>query len=133
MIFEGCKPEQGFLQLQKPHVPEAVSELKAGAFRSIRPQFAYHSGGDSGAFNLMESVGNFDDVYSVLTATGASDDDEQDLNHLGLADFTPSLHLRPAKDVSTSVPDFLWDDEATAVSLVDWNINDYHHIQSKSG
>ena len=72
-------------------------------------------------------------MYSVLTATGACDDDEQDLNHLGLADFTSSLHLRPAKDVSTSVPDFLWDDEATAVSLVDWNINDYHHIQSKSG
>ena len=106
MIFEGCKPEQGFLQT--PHVPEAVSELKASAFRSIRPQFAYHSGGNSDAFNLMEFVGNFDDVYSVLTATGASDDDEQDLNHLGLADFTSSLHLRPAKDVSTSVPDFLW-------------------------
>ena len=126
IVFEGSKLEQ--CVLHQPIITEAVTGLDARSFSCATSPWIYLPVDTSQSLNLMGSIGSFDNLHSASMDTGASDR-QVDLNHIGLADDTPSLYSWPANDFSTTATP---DDEAAALPLIRWYIDASNYIRPGS-
>ena len=90
MAFDGSELKQ--CSLQQPIISEAVTDLEVGSFSSITFRLMSLPVDTSNSLNLLGSFDSFDDIRSALMNTRAVDR-QGDLNHIGLVEYTPSLHL----------------------------------------